>query len=224
MVPPSLTHQPKVIVCDVDKTLTAANTWFSLTTALGGDIEKHFQIYNAYFNEKISTEDMKKGLFEMWEKGHHSKIHRDELEDILFKIPLRGEAFSTFAELRDKGYTLCLISSSIDIFVKMVAQRLQLDHWYANSEFIFDDKGYWIDFKYDRDEAGLKLRQIREFLRKQGVSDDECLILGDGSSEIKLFENYPGIAVDSENETIKKLAWQEIKYLPTVLQLLQEIS
>jgi HAD superfamily phosphoserine phosphatase-like hydrolase len=219
-----LTRKPKVIFCDVDKTLTATNTWFTLTSALHGDIEKHFQLYEGYFKGNISYEQMKKGLFEMWEEGYGAKIHRKVLEDIFFKIQLRGEAFSTFSQLRDRGYMLCLISSSIDMFVEMVAQRLQLDHWFANSIFEFDDKGYWKDFKYERDEAGLKVKQVKKFLTGHNISEEECLVLGDGSTEIELFKRFAGIAVDSENEKLKKLAWKEIKYLPSLLQVLQEVS
>lgn len=221
---PSLTHKPKVIFCDVDKTLTNGNTWFALTTALHGDVEKHFQLYSAFMKDKISFEEMKKGLFEMWEAGYGAKISKKVLEDIFFRIQLRGEAFSTFAELRNQGYILCLVSSGIDLFVKMVAERLQLEHWYANSELIFDENGNWTDFKYDKNEADLKLKQLQEFVQKHNIDESECLILGDGSGEIELFRNFPGVAIDTEDETLKKLAWREIKYLPTVLQILQEIS
>lgn len=220
----TLTHKPKVIFCDVDKTLTKGNTWFALTEALHGDVEKHFQLYSQYMKESISFEEMKKGLFEMWEEGYGAKISKRVLEDILFRIQLRGEVFSTFLELRNKGYTLCLVSSSIDIFVKMVAERLQLENWFANAHLVFDDENHWIDFSYDKNEAELKLKQIREFLQTNNIAENECLVIGEGAGEVELFKHYPGVAINSEYESLKKLAWREIKYLPTILQVLQEIS
>jgi HAD superfamily phosphoserine phosphatase-like hydrolase len=221
---PTLTKQPKVIFCDVDKTLTRGNTWFTLTSELHGDVEKHFQLYSAYLKGKIALEEMKKGLFAMWEEGYGAKISRRVLEDILFKVQLRGEAFSTFSELRNLGYKLCLVSSSMDMFVKMVAERLQLEDWYANAQFIFDEENRWVDFTYDKNEAELKLKQIREYLDKHDIKDDQCLVLGRGPGEIELFKHFPGIAINSEDEKIRQLAWRDIKYLPTVLQILQEIS
>jgi len=126
--------------------------------------------------------------------------------------------------LRNKGHRLCIVSSSIDMFIEMVADRLQLKYWFANSKFVFDKDGYWIDFEYDKDEAGLKLKQVEQFLAEHQIGKDECLILGDGPTEIELFKKYPGIAIDSENDELKRLSWQEIKYLPSLLQILEGLG
>jgi HAD superfamily phosphoserine phosphatase-like hydrolase len=215
---------PKVIICDVDKMLTGTNSWYTLTSLLHGDVEKHYEIYNSFYKEEISFDEMKKKLFKLWEDGFGKKIHRDDLEDIFFKIVLKGEAFSTFGDLHEKGYRACLVSSFIDIFVKMSADRLRIDDWYANGVAIFDDDGYWVDFSYNKDESGLKLKQVEEYLKKNSIDANQVLVLGDGSSEIGLFEHFPGVAIDTEYDQLKRLSWKEIKFLPTILQVLQTLS
>lgn len=224
MTSPSLTTKPKVIICDVDKILTGTNSWYTLTSLLNGDEEKHYDFYNSFYRGEITFDELKAKLFELWEQGFGGKIHRDDLEEIFFKIELRGGAFSTISEIHERGYKVCLVSSFIDIFVKMSADRLRIDDWYANGVAIFDENGYWVDLSYDKDESKHKLEQVESYLRKNNIDKGEALILGDGSSEIDLFKQYPGVAINTENDELKRLAWKEIKFLPTILQVLQVLA
>ncbi len=219
-----LVRRPKVIFCDIDKTLTSEDIWYLLTTSLNGDLEIHFQLYTKYVRKQISFEEMKKGLFDMWKKGYGGPIPRKVLEDIFFKVELRGEAFAFFSDLNSKGYEVCLISSYMDVFVKQVAERLQIKHWYANSLFQFDENDNWIDYKQDTDEAGFKLRKLEDFLQRHKIAKDECLVLGGGYEEMEVFRHYPGVAVNTEYEPLITLAWKEIKYLPTLLQILNQFE
>lgn len=218
------TKKPKLIVCDVDKTLTSANTWFELTKALGGDIEQHFQFYKAYLNNEESLEVLSGKLLAMLEKSYGRKIHKEVLYDIFFRIPLKGEAYSTFIDLRELGYELILISSSMDMFIEIVANRLQIPHWYANSVFQFDENGYWIGFAYDKNESELKLKQLLEFIQKHGFAEDECIVLGDSKNDVELFKHFSGVAVDTDDVQLTSLAWKEIKFLPSLLQILEELQ
>lgn len=216
--------KPRVLVFAVDHTLTATNTWYELTHLLGGDQEFHFQLYQKLKKGEIDQEEAVGQLIGMLEKAKGGKIHREELIDIFFHIPLRGEAFSVIGDLRDRGYTIVLSSSSIDLFVELVAQRLRVKHWFANSTFEFDDEGYWTHFTYRKNEAELKLSQLSEFLQKEGVKDNECLVIGEDDGDLELFKKYPAIALDSKVKEIRELAWKEIKYLPTLLQILESLS
>jgi len=215
---------PTVVICDIDKMLTGANSWYSLTTLLNADVERHYGLYNSFYKGEITFDEMKVKLFKLWEKGYGGKIHRDDLENIFFRIVLRGEAFSTIGQIQEKGYKVCLVSSFIDIFVQMTADRLRIDDWYSNGVAVFDENGYWVDLSYDMDESKLKLKQVEEYLHKHNINKSEALILGDGSSEIDLFQHCPGVAIDTEYDQLKRLAWKEIKFLPTILQVLLELS
>lgn len=214
----------KVIVSDVDKTLTSNNTWYELTKAFNGSVEKHFELYSAFLKGETPEDELTTGLIAMLEKAHGKKIQRAELEDILFKIPLKSEAFAVFNDLQQQGYTVCLISGSMDIFVKLVAKRLNVQHWFANSIFEFDKDDNWVNFRYNPREAELKLKQLQDFLKAEKIADSECLVLGDGKNDRELFKHYRGVAIDNEDEELSRLAWKEIKYLPTLLQVLTSLE
>lgn len=218
----SPTLQPKLIISDIDKTLTTEDVWYTLTSELHGDLEKHYQLYTQYIRKQISFVEMKKGLFEMWQEGFGGPIPRRVIENIFFKVQLRGEAFAVFSELRNRGYKVCLVSSYMDVFVKQVAQRLQLEDWYANSVFKFDKNDHWIDYDLELDEGKYKLEKINDFIAKHNISPSECIVLGGGYEEVEIFKHFPGVAINTDHQELIDNSWKEIKYLPTLLQLLNQ--
>lgn len=219
----TLTKRPKAVIFDVDKTLTISTSWYELTDSLGADTAEHARLYTAYKAGTITYKQAKDGLFKIWNE-RRKKIHRQELEDLFFSIELRGDAISTIGELQRLGYVVCLISSSIDLFIQIVAKRLSIKHWYANSVFEFDENGYWIDFEYSKDEAQLKVRQLEKFLKEQKLKKSECVAVGDGETDVEMFRTIPGVAVHCDFDHLNQLAWQKLKYLPRLVQLLESLK
>lgn len=215
------TKKIKVVVVDVDKTLTGQTTWYAVTEQLGGDTGQHAQIFTSYLNGRKTYQEMKNELFKVWTKK--GPVTKDQLQKIFVDVHLKGEALSVFNKLQERGYTLVLISSSVDLFVKTVAKRFGIDHWYGNSRLIFDKKQHWVDFEYDREEAKLKVHQFRDFISKTKFSPEECIAIGDDENDIELFKIIPGIAVKTNSDHLLQVAWQEVKYLPKVVQLLESI-
>ncbi|MBU1885095.1 HAD-IB family phosphatase [Patescibacteria group bacterium] len=215
-------QKPKAIITDVDSTLTERTTWYELTERLGGSSYKHADLFMKYLRGKISFQQVKKDLFKLW--NTNGPVHKNKLIEIFRDIPLRGEAFSLINQLQEKGYSLCLISGSIEMFIDEIAKKFNIDHYYGNSIFHFDENGYWTDLDYTRNEEHLKIKQFEDFLKKTGFKDDECIAIGDGDNDLELFSRIPGIVVNPKSEHLKELAWQEVKYLPRVLQLLESIE
>jgi len=215
------TSKPKAIIFDVDKTLTDATTWYTLTKALGGNTHAHAQTFFSFLNGKITYQEMKVELFKIWlNKGPVSK---QKIQSIVQNVQYTGEALSTFRSLQERGYPLVLISSSFDTFIEEVAKRFEIKHWYANCKFIFDKNDNWIDLEDHKDEAVLKVKQLKEFLKKSKIKPEECMAIGDGENDIELFKIVPGIAFRPATDHLTQVAWQEVKYLPRVIQIIESI-
>ncbi len=219
---PNPSKKPVGIITDIDKTLTEKTTWLELTEKLGGDPTDHAEIFTDYLNNKIDLNTAKKRLFKVWRT--QGKVHRSQIKEICQEVHLRGEAFATFNELKEKGYKLCIISGSFDVFVETVAERFGVECWRANAELIFDQDGYWVDLTYSKNEAELKAQQLQELLTKTNLKPEQCVALGDSHNDSEIFKIVPGIAVHTDSDHLKKLAWKEIHYLPRVIQLLESIG
>lgn len=213
--------RPKAIITDVDKTLTERTTWLEISEKLGASIDQHAGIFTDFLNDKIDLEETKEQLFKLWRsKG---PVFREDLATIVDGVHLRGEAFDTFVQLQERGYKLCLISSSFDLLVEHVAKRFSIENYYSNAKLIFDSNGEWVDFEFDKSMAALKAKQLDDFLNKTGLQKDECIALGDDINDIDIFRKVPGIAIHSHSDPLKAVAWQSINYLPRVIQVLESL-
>ncbi len=218
---PTPTHKPTGLVFDVDKTLTEKTTWLELTEKLGGDPSRHAEIFSDFLNYEVSYDEMKKDLFKLW--NSKGKVHRDQIKEICRDVHLKGEAFATFNALSERGYDLCLISGSFDIFVEIVAERFGIKCWKANSTLIFDDQGYWVDVDYDRNEAHVKEVQLDQLINDNHLSTQDIIAIGDSDNDVEIFKMVPGIAIHTDSDLLKQLAWKEIDYLPRIVQVLESL-
>lgn len=214
-------HKPKAIILDVDKTLTERVTWYELTEKLGGDTAEHARLFSSYLGGKLSYEEMKSGLFKMW--NQHGQVTKEQLKQIFTDVHLKGEALAVFGELQERGHQLCLISSSIDMFTEIVAKRFNIDYWYANSELVFDENDNWIDFHFDKRMAELKVKQLENYLNRTHLKKTDCVAIGDDTNDAGLFREIPGIAVNTNNDLINQMAWKSVAYLPRVIQVIESI-
>lgn len=214
--------KPKGIVTDVDDNLTEGTTWYELTERLGADPYTHATVFMSYLNGELDITQTKKLLFENWLQN--GPVHRDEIIEICYEIPLRGEAFATFSELQQAGYELYIISGSFDVFVQTVAERFNIRCWKANSTLIFDENGYWVDFDYHKDESEYKAKQLQKMMNYHQIKKHEIVAIGEDINDIEIFKTVPGIAINSDCGHLKRLAWKEIDYLPRIIQLLESIE
>lgn len=216
------TKKPKALIFDVDHTLTEGVTWYKVTEKLGASTYTHADIFMRFLDGKISYQKAKQELFKIWLKN--GPVSKQKLIEVFENIHIKGEAISLLNELQNKGYTICLISGSIDMFVKILANRLGIKHAYGNSKLRFDEEDNWIDLEYTKNEAMLKVEQLEDFLEKTGFTKEECIAIGDGENDFELFRVIPGIAVNSGNEHIARISWQNIKYLTRVSQILETLE
>jgi phosphoserine phosphatase len=93
--------------------------------------------------------------------------------------------------------------------------------WYANTELIWNDTDELVDFIYHIDQAVRKVEQFNSFKSKYAYGNDNCLAIGDGDSDIKLFQEIRGIAVNKESyPELEALALRKISELKTLKEIL----
>ena len=88
---------------------------------------------------------------------------------------LKEDAEETVNYLRNI-YRLCLISGAVDLYVQIVAEKLEVSDWYANTELVWDENGELVDYNYHADQAGKKLEQFGEFIKEHQIAKDRCAV------------------------------------------------
>ena len=127
---------------------------------------------------------------------------------------LKEDAEETIAYLRE-AYRLCLISGAVDLYVRVVAEKLGVTDWYANTELVWDENGNLVDFNYFTDQAGKKLEQFNEYVANNKLVKQRCAVVGDGDSDLALFRELKyGVAVNKNpHQELASLAFRTVKEL-----------
>lgn len=176
----------KAVILDLDQTLTIdQGSWLQFTSLLGADPTIHLDIFNRFKKGELNYIDAKKELIGLWKTT--SSLTRGEISKIFEKIELREGVVEAIKYLQSK-YHLCIISGAINIFVEVLARKLNIKDYYAVTKFIFDDYDVLIDFQYTLSRGKEKLSFLNEFTKKYNYSLNECAAIGDGDSDMPLFK------------------------------------
>jgi len=110
----------------------------------------------------------------------------------------------------------------MDLYAQTVASKLGVDQWHANTTLHWDDEGNLYDMDYELNQADKKLEQLAQFCGENGLDVQDCVVIGDGENDEKLFEACKRgvlIGTDPESETF---AWKRIAGLAEFEYILQE--
>lgn len=74
------------------------------------------------------------------------------MEEMFRSWELKEDAREVISYLK-RSYRVCLISGSVDLYVGVVAEKLGIVDWYANTEIVWDESGNLVDFHYFADQS-----------------------------------------------------------------------
>lgn len=209
----------KAVILDVDGTLTTQNSWTALTKDLGGSTDEHLQIFEDLLEEKATYEDSKEKLLRVWQATGNT--NKKTFREIFERWPLREEAREATDFLKSRNLITCIITGSMDLYAEVIAKKLDIPFYYANTELVWDKEGKLIDYHYYRDQAGKKLEQFQQFCKEQNLRPEECVVVGDDKNDIELFKIAKGIALKSpDSKNIEPIAWKVIDSLSELLKIL----
>ncbi len=194
----------KAVILDLDQTLTVdQGSWLQFTKLLGADFNVHQNIFNRFKNGQLNYISAKKELIDLW--GSVSSLKKESIKDIFNKIELRDGALEAVNYLKSK-YSVCIISGAIDIFVEVISEKLGIKDYYASTKFIFSEENILIDFEYKLSKGEEKLEFFTTYITKYGFKPNECCAIGDGDTDIPIFEKVglPILFISTETTTENK--------------------
>jgi len=191
--------EKKLVVFDLDSTLIETEIIDELAKEAG--VEKEVReltrkAMNGEFSFKEALEQRLKLL-----KGLPVEV----LEKIYSRIEFTEGAKELISALKRAGYKVALVSGSFTYFTNRIKEELGLDYAFGNELEIEDGKitgrikGTIID-------AQEKARIIEEIAKKEGISLDKVVAVGDGANDRVMIEKAGlGIAFNAK-EVLKEIA------------------
>lgn len=213
----------KAVVFDIDGTLTRHISWVILTESLGGSVEYNDDIVKKWDTDEISKDIALENIRSNWIKG--GKKHKNDFIKILDSIPLREDALEAVNYLKSKGYYICAITGSVDIYAEIICKHLGIDTWYAITDLHWNNQNELIKVNTVKsfESKDKKVEFFLEFCNKHNILPDECVPIGDSSNDIALFKvTGNGIAVRTEFEAkeLEEIAWKKIDHLIELKEIL----
>lgn len=211
----------KAVVFDIDGTLTKNISWVVLTEGVGASIHINDSFVRECRLGKISLEQLEKEIVKNWATG--GKNTKKDFYEILDAIPLREDAIDTINYLKEKGYTICLITGSFDLYAQIVSEKVGVNKRYATTFLVWDNEDTLTNIKTVLDDGKRKIEYFNDFIAEHGLRPEECIAIGDSYNDIDLFKlTGNGIAVRTGTEAneLHNVAWKIVDDLAELKNIL----
>jgi phosphoserine phosphatase len=210
--------QLKLAIFDLDGTLKEApDPYVYLHQRLGT-----WEASQAFFPQGLSGEldydDWLRLDAELW-KG----VSRTTIEALFRENAYLPGARETIAALKNSGVRIALVSTGLLVHARQVQEELGLDSVVANE--IFFENGLASGKSQAHVPEGGKGHVVCQLLAQFGVHRDECLAVGDGSSDADMFAHVRlGVAVNPSSDRVREAAdiVLDVPDLRPLLALVQE--
>jgi phosphoserine phosphatase len=209
----------KLICFDFDDTLTKENSWYSLNTAMGIFPEEDYAMYVEYKHGHVTYTEWTHKIETLYR--NRGLATKDRITKVLQRFELRHDAKGVISKLQEKGYEVVIISGSFDITIKKAAEILTIKTWRAGTKINFDSKNNFLNFTSHDGEAETKLLQLKEICSEKGIAITDCVCIGDGANDLKLFKaTGHGICFIDGTDEVRTAAEHYIQNLSDLLHIL----
>lgn len=193
----------KLICFDLDQTLITHSSWKELGYGLGISYEEDMALFQEYEAGHLTYEEWNMEVLKRYMK--HSDATRKGITKILSRYSYTDGAREAVDYLKSKGYTLALISGSIDILVDMVAKDLGIEYSWANNTFVFDQNETLVDITCVGSEVSAKADYLEHLAEKLGIAIEACSCIADGANDSEMFRRtkhgitFPGSPIEKDS-------------------------
>ncbi|MEO5878398.1 MAG: HAD-IB family phosphatase [Streptosporangiaceae bacterium] len=206
---------------DIDGTLTTCDTLALTSEKLGLPGSELATISRSFQDGSLSEEQVHDLVLRRWQSS--GKANRIDMEKIFRSLPLRDDAFDLIARIRAMSLPSCLITSSMDFYAEIMAERLSVMNFYANLRLQFDARdGTLSGLEFTKEAAFLKRAQLEKFCSAHDITPDQVMVIGNAENDQEMFEvTGNGVLLSDEGTgELAGTAWQVVSSLTEAADLL----
>jgi phosphoserine phosphatase len=120
-------------------------------------------------------------------------LEESALQRIASELTLMEGAQRLVATLKSLGYKIAILSGGFSFFGRLLQERLGIDHLYAN-ELRIEDGVVTGEVAGDIVDGPRKADLLREIARKEGISLEQVIAVGDGANDLPML-NLAGLGI-----------------------------
>lgn len=207
-------NQEKILIIDLDGTITPTSTWEAFNTALGITAEQDQALFTQYKNGTLSYTAWIEQLVLHYKQSGIVATKQD-IETLASTVAMFPDATTVVQTAKEKGYTTILVSGSVDTIVATIAKRVGVDLWLACSKACYEN-----DVLTGIESTGDEARAKITLLTNAGIHlSKEVISIGDGGNDELIFKETKGILIGT-NKILLPLAYAQVTTLTEALNYL----
>ncbi len=210
----------RFVAFDMDGTLVdVASSWAAVHAHFG---ERNDEGLRRFLAHEIDDEEFIRTDVRLWQR-HRPDLHRDEIAEILDRVPLFPGAAELFAGLRRRGVRTAIVSGGLDLLARRVASELRIDVALANGLRVRAD-GRLTGEGIVRVPVHGKEEVLAQLQRQLGFAREETAAVGNTAIDVGLFRRSRwGVAFLPEDETVRREAHRVVTE-PNLARLLDVLD
>lgn len=197
----------KLACFDLDGTIIDETIfiWQTIHDNLNTDKEKRKKEVDDFYSGRISYEEWAKSDIKLWKEAGADK---EKIMEIIRPLKLMPGALETLKELKKLGLKLAIISGSIDTALEYVLPDYKefFDDVLIN-KMVYGNDGSILDVEATRFDIEHKATGLKEICKREGISPDDCVFVGDNHNDIHIAELAGfSIAFNCKSESLAEVA------------------
>ncbi len=207
------------VIIDIDNTFAEDISWQKITLGLRASADTFNDIIDRNKRGFLPEHEVKRQILQLWRNTGNANWNYMEIMFKFWKLKTDSIEMSHYLTL---SYRVCIISGSLDMYAKTVAEKLQIDDWYANTQLVWDKDGKLTDYVFFPDKAAKKLEQFRDYAGKNNIDKTRCAVIGSKESDITLFKEikFPILVTSEPLPELEALAFKKVSNLSEIKEIL----
>lgn len=213
-------HPVRAVVCDLDHTLTPRSSMVELCRALHAPPAEVATLFRQHQAGELSHDQGRRDLLELLCRA--GRADRQTIEAAFTAMTVKDDASRLIAALHARALPLCLISSSAQLYVDIMSERLGAADGYGNGQLVFDDAGQLTDLDFTDETDQLKVDQLRKFTTRHALDPRDVIAIGNGRNDLLMFDaTRRGILVTTSTSAQHvHRAWATVHSLDEAIDLI----
>ena len=186
----------KAVAFDLDGTLLVEkSSWYKLHEYFGTK-EQSIHHMKLYEKGQITYAEFMRLDIGLWNPRPHISI----IESVLESYHLTPNSKLVINILKQKGYSLFIVTTAPSILATKVAIELDISY-VASNEFVFDENGYLKQNAVFNVDLMKKDQAFDRLLKKVGLDCKDCIAVGDTKYDLP-FLNRAGLGIAFQPDEI----------------------
>ncbi len=177
----------KVVIFDIDNTLTIDNSWERINKAAGMTDAEDFALYESFHKGRLSYQDWTEEISRIYRE--RAMITPEIAHQALCNYTLRTGTKLVITELQKRGYRIVLVTGGFTITAAHIAQTLGITNFFAVNDLLFTSDGTFSHIESKGEEGASKLTLAINDAQTLGQHDlKNYWSVGDSTNDIPLFD------------------------------------